>query len=432
VAQGFDGRQMNFGVYRTDGSAKPVAYALRALGEYVVSEAPGSGQLTVKANPGDNGLGYVYTAPNALFVAAPTYADDSGKLSFEASGNTEVFLSWTRGNTISITASGEAALRVNPGALLGVSGVQNLRLVSDDGLDVPFQQQGATVSFTATAGAIYHLSFTASALDARIEIVWPQGGKPVTEAAKANVGAYLFERGASRAVCPRLNPTVRLWRALDNGAEEVVATATARNVTVDGLTFKSWDFNDVDVSAARDAQRKYFFRVSVDGSAYRSSIWSHGSDARTYLPNPETPKGLAANAPDKVDAKIQIVWPHDNLPVDEATKVNIGAALFKRGTLQSVPAGWSPTVRLYRSLNNGFEEEVAVGQKVMKTVGKLTYPMWVFNDVDVRDATDPLNKYYFRLVVDGVESHSNVWAHGADARTYFPEQDVPSGVGACN
>jgi hypothetical protein len=46
--------------------------------------------------------------------------------------------------------------------------------------------------------------------------------------------------------------------------------------------------------------------------------------------------------------------------------------------------------------------------------------------VDVAAARDPQNKLYFVVNVDGVQTRPNVWVHGVDARTYFPQMDVPT------
>jgi hypothetical protein len=75
--------------------------------------------------------------------------------------------------------------------------------------------------------------------------------------------------------------------------------------------------------------------------------------------------------------------------------------------------------------------EVGVGQKTTKKIGDVTFPAWEFNNVDVAAAVDAANKYYFRVTVDGTQSFSNIWSHGADARTYFPEVDVPTEVASC-
>ncbi|MCL5107591.1 MAG: glycoside hydrolase family 5 protein [Chloroflexi bacterium] len=443
VADGWNPRENRFGLYRVDGSAKPVAYAMRALGDYLSASGRPTGVLNYQAETGSLGLRYTYSAPDALFVAGQGYADPAGRVRFEA-GAGQLFVAWPRPNQVDVLATVSGTLHLDPGALVGLRGVRDVSLARSDGTAVPFQRgdmapapsdglgRGDMVSFAVEAGELYHLRFSGAAVDARIEIVWPHDGLPVSQAMKANVGAYLFEQGSAVAVCGTPAPTVRLWRALNNGVEEPVAVGEIRTANVGGLAFPAWDFNDVDVSAARDAHNKYYFRLSLDGLRYGSSIWSHGADARTYMPNQDTPSGVATAAPPAVDAKIEIVWPHDGLPVAKATKANIGVLLFERGTLRAAPPDWAPTVRLWRALNNGYEEQVAVGMKVIKRVGDLTFPAWEFNDVDVSAARDTLNKYYFRVTVDGVDSRGNVWSHGSDARTYFPQQDVPAGVGACN
>ena len=280
-------------------------------------------------------------------------------------------------------------------------------------------------------GQAYRLGFSAQAMDARIEIVWPHDGLPVQQARLANIGAYLFAAGSKTAVCPQPALDVRLWRSVDSGVEEEVKVGEPRLAKVSGLAFTAWDFNNVDVSAARDAGHKVYFRLSVDGNQYRSSVWSHAVDARTYQPLQELPTAVGVGAPQAVDAKIQIVWPHDGLPVDKAAKANVGVTIFERGSSRAVAPEWSPTVRLWRALNNGPAEVVAVGKKVLKREGGLTFPAWEFNDVDVSEAREPLNKLYFRVTVDGVDSRANIWSHGADGRTYFPQQDVPTAVAPC-
>ena len=44
----------------------------------------------------------------------------------------------------------------------------------------------------------------------------------------------------------------------------------------------------------------------------------------------------------------------------------------------------------------------------------------------VSRTADPHDTYYFPVSVDGPGSaRTNVWAHGVEARTYFPNKDVP-------
>jgi hypothetical protein len=432
VLQGWDARESNFGIYRTDGSAKPIALAMRALGEYSGSRPIPVGKLETQAGGGASTLQYTYSAPDALFVAASSYTDPSGRLRFEAKEVAQVFLSWPRGNVIDVATTAASKINLNPRMLLGVKSVGDLLPQKANGVPIAFQRMGDNVIFDTEAGQSYRFILTSPGIDARIEIAWPQGNKPVREAERANIGAYLFHREMSTIVCPELISIVRLWRSLNNGVEEPVAVGKRRMVSANGLVFTQWDFNDVDVSAAKDPGNKYYLRLSIDGYASHSNIWSHGEDARTFVPQPDLPDSVTDSTPKEVDGKIEIVWPLDNLPVEKATKVNVGANLFQRGTLHSVPADWSPTVRLWRALNNGVEEQISTGQKVIKKAGALSFPVWEFNDVDVSASQDARNKYYFRLTIDGVDSRSNVWSHASDARTNFPEMDRPSGVGACN
>jgi hypothetical protein len=181
----------------------------------------------------------------------------------------------------------------------------------------------------------------------------------------------------------------------------------------------------VDVSAARDPLRRVTFYVTVDGVPSRSTVWAHAADARTRMPAQDTPAGVAPS-PDALEARIEIVWPHGGLTVEQTRLVNVTAALFQPGTLLSVPPDWAQPPRLYRALNNGISEMVAVGEKRIAATPAVRYPVWDFNNVDVSAAMDPANKYYFTVGVDGVPTASSVWVHGADARTYFPKMDVPT------
>ncbi|MCL4465782.1 MAG: hypothetical protein M1401_15680 [Chloroflexi bacterium] len=202
------------------------------------------------------------------------------------------------------------------------------------------------------------------------------------------------------------------------------ATKTARSVGA--YQVPVWEFNDLDVSAARDPNNRLYLFATVDGVPTRHNVWAHAADARTFFPKQDVPAALAP-VQGTVAAKIEIVYPHDGAPVSQARLANVGALLFSPGTLLAAPLAWSPTVRLYRSLNNGLAEEVAVGSKWPIVTPALTYPSWQFNNVDVSAANDLANKYYFTLAVDGQTTNSNVWSHGADARTNFPQMDQPSG-----
>ena len=164
-----------------------------------------------------------------------------------------------------------------------------------------------------------------------------------------------------------------------------------------------------------------------------------------------------------VDAKIEIVWPHDprgNAASVGAPLVNVEVYLFERGTLNPVPCGFSNQVTLHWAQNwtshvgrpvpnsprgsgqlipvddadvqapDGTETNVAVGQPVVRTVNGRSFPAWVINDVPV----DPFFEIggtvttYFLAEVAGADYRTNVWAHGLDQRALLPQPAIPEGV----
>jgi len=200
---------------------------------------------------------------------------------------------------------------------------------------------------------------------------------------------------------------------------------------VEGHPFPFWELNDVDVSAARDPQTKLYFLVRVPGVRTATSVWAHGADPRTYFPRQDTPTGIATGEPQAVEARIEIVWPHDGLgreqPVDQADWANVTVALFEAGTGRSVPLDWEPPgLTLYGAWNQGVGRPLATeAEKRLVRRGAITFPMWDFNNIDVRAARNPLNKLYLWVEVTGVTTYPTIWAHGADARTHFPVEDEP-------
>ena len=132
----------------------------------------------------------------------------------------------------------------------------------------------------------------------------------------------------------------------------------------------------------------------------------------------------------QVDAKIQIVFPHNNAPVTQANLANIGVLLFTPGTRIPVPCGFTGDVALWRAINNEPARPIAFGTRIIQQSGGLTFPQWVFNNIDVSAARDPNNKIFFFVTVnrEPFGTNSNVWVHGADPRTIFPFQDVPTAV----
>lgn len=299
--------------------------------------------------------------------------------------------------------------------------------------------QTATTAPTPTprATAVATATPTPSVVRAKVEIVWPHGGVGVEEADRANITVYLLAgdgtagaRSLLDSVPCAWNPVVRLWAAEDNEPARQVGTGQKRMFSSGGRTFPVWDFNDVDVSHAKDPANKIAFTASVDGVKMLANVWTHAADARTLFPQQDVPTSSTLLPQRAVDARIQIVWPHDNLPPQQAQLANITAYLFTPGTMQAIaPAStWSPTVRLHWSLNNEPERAPGVGligaPRSITGANGVRFLAWDFNDVDVTPANDSLNRMTFWVSVDGATSYSNFWAHAVDARTLFPQPDV--------
>jgi hypothetical protein len=111
-------------------------------------------------------------------------------------------------------------------------------------------------------------------------------------------------------------------------------------------------------------------------------------------------------------------------------------AFFKHGTRLSVPVGWQPAgLTLFGAWNWEVGRPLA-REAVVQTrqAGAITYPIWEFDNIPVARATVRLsahgeawsgNELYLWVIVDGVETYPTIWAHGADARTFFPVKDEP-------
>jgi hypothetical protein len=322
--------------------------------------------------------------------------------------------------------------------------------------------------------AVWPAASAQPAVDAKIQIVWPHMRRETTFTGfemrfpLANVEVYLFERGTLNPVaCDFANRVVLRW-AVNWSTSQVpshhsfswwFAHAMPEGVegerilrTVDGKTFPVWVFNDVptrvdpeQLDAGWEREKQFFF-VEVEGLDVRSNVWAHAFDGRTLAPSPLMPQEVAPASGNVLDAIIQIVWPHDRegneRPVDEAELVNVAVDLFhhpfdavvdRRQVSKALGFGFDRPVVLLRSLNHGLLEPVKRADQVIAVTRQLfeggpmiSWPRWVFNDVEVSAARDPANKYYFTVRVDGLATHTTVWAHGADARTYFPQRDVPA------
>jgi len=299
-------------------------------------------------------------------------------------------------------------------------------------------------------------------VDAKIQIVWPHDEQgrpaPVATAAFVNVEVYLFERGTLNPVpCDFPNEVALRWTrnavfpggAAQEPAYNLLDDAAMRvghriNRTIGNKTFSAWTFDNVPITFstpnADHSRSRTFFFVNVVGADLRTNVWSHAADSRTFYPAQRRPTGVGL--PDlapKVPI-IQIVWPHDvagnERPVTEAGLVNIGVDVVDPETWASVglgfPAHSLQCCRLLVALNDGFLEEVRplTDSRPTMSIAGISWPRWEFNDVQVPAARDPANKYFFAAIMWGRLYDTTIWAHGADARTIFPQKDIPATSGA--
>lgn len=266
-------------------------------------------------------------------------------------------------------------------------------------------------------------------VDARVEILWPHDWATVTAAKQANLGLRLFVPGSLLQPACGWQPKVNIWQAMDTGPAAPLGLAKQRSV--DGQPFPYWELNDIDVQEANDPAHKLYFMVRVEGVDTATSIWAHGADPRTYFPQQDVPSGVATEQINAVDARIQIVWPHDGAgnarSVTDGAYANIAIALFKHGTRLSVPVGWQPAGLV---LYGAWDQEVSRALSrtpvaLTRQSGAITYPVWEFHNIPVARATDAASKLYLWASVTGTTTYPTIWAHGADPRTFFPAKDEP-------
>jgi len=263
-------------------------------------------------------------------------------------------------------------------------------------------------------------------VDARIEIVWPHGWASVEQATRANLSLRLFRPDSLEPTPCGWAPPVEIWEARDSEPGHKLTQAQPRQVGNTQATL--WDVNDLDVSYAQKREAKLYYWVRIPGVITRTSVWAHAADPRTYYPQPAWPTAISTTMPIALDARVLVVWPHDAAgrfqPVEKADLANVRVALYRPGTLTSIPPAPDLTVRLVGSLDNGVRRTIGIGQ--MRTIQDgFSYPVWDFDNVDVSAARDPRSRWTFWVEVDGHMTYSNVWMHGVDARTYFPAVDQP-------
>jgi hypothetical protein len=100
-----------------------------------------------------------------------------------------------------------------------------------------------------------------------------------------NITAALFQRDTLQALSDADLPE-RVWLvgALDNQIGRRLAVGKPRQIKENGLSYTVYDFNDIDVSLARDPAHHWSFWLEIPGQDLETNVWVHGIDARTNAP----------------------------------------------------------------------------------------------------------------------------------------------------
>lgn len=428
---GHNPRERSFGLFDSAGRPKPAALALPALARRLRASRGLRGRLQIGANPA-GAIAYRYEAADAFFASGNSQAGEGG-IRWEGDGYGQLLADWSEPGLLRVVTTARGQVTLDLGQLLGMRKPHPVTVRAGDAA-WPHTRAGSVLVFQTLPGQQVQAELMLAAVEARIAILWPHGDKPVSEARLANLTAYLTYPGCRVTVPCDFDPAVTLWCALNNEPATPVARGQRRMTELNGQRVPAWDFNDVDVSPARDPRNKLYFTLQIEGFPYRSNVWVHGVDARTYMPLPvrataEQPVS-SRTAPQALDARIQILWPHGGATVAQADLANLSADLFvSRSLLRLAPdlasdEPWDPQVWLVAARNNEPGERIARGVLRMDDRGAAH---WDFNDIDVSPARDPENKLHFWIEVEGHRTHSNFWTHGADARTYLPNPETPLG-----
>lgn len=223
-----------------------------------------------------------------------------------------------------------------------------------------------------------------------------------------------------------------LWVARGNEPVELLEiSGDLRLVERDAARFPELHYTYDLRNGEPDPSAPYRFMVGFPNPA--SNVAIKATDQRTWLPEAVHPSAVASSALGRtefapLDARIQIVWPHDGAgyfaPPDEAVFVNIAVDLFVHGTRISVPVEFSGNLGLPNwggpalgmAKNNqpfAYSSSGPRSRKETYTLNGQLYPRWVFDDVPVV----PGAIYHFMAVpaedLRVPSQRGSIWTHAA-------------------
>ena len=115
-------------------------------------------------------------------------------------------------------------------------------------------------------------------------------------------------------------------------------------------------------------------------------------------------------APRQVEARIGILWPHGGADPAQASFANLTATLLREDGA-SPACSWEPNVTLWAAIGTEPAKPVAQGKRRIMEENGIRYPVYDFNDVDVRATRERNVPIHFFVQVEGIQTAVNVWTH---------------------
>ncbi len=272
-----------YGLVRNDGSVRPAFTAYRTAVQYLAApssavytwdgsaDPPTDDQVTALLNSNAHLSQWVW--PAAVNRVTLERGDQRITVAWNASPNPA---------QLRMAASAKSAVVINK------FGVITGELVARDGqytLDLPPSSNNTDPrhpNLYLVGGdpqiIVEQVAPIPEAVDAPIQVVWPKDGSGPADASSANVSAVLLLPGTLQPAPCRWNPAVRLMASIDGGPARMVASGARRLVTDSGVTYPVWDFNNVDVSAARQGKTIELW-LEVDGAKENAPHWVYAAGA---------------------------------------------------------------------------------------------------------------------------------------------------------
>ena len=124
----------------------------------------------------------------------------------------------------------------------------------------------------------------------------------------------------------------------------------------------------------------------------------------------EPPRVRTDLAPRQVEARIGILWPHGGADPAQASFANLTATLLREDGA-SPACSWEPNVTLWAAVGTDPAKPVAQGKRRIMEENGVRYPVYDFNDVDVRATRERNVPIHFFVQVEGIQTAVNVWTH---------------------